>query len=160
MVELRVVQSYDLELVMSWENNPEFWPYSATSGPFTHQEVSQFIAECQDLDLHKQCRFLITDDAYDGPLGALDIFEFDPVQKSAGIGILIAEAKNRRKGIAKSAILGLGQREDIKRKIRLLWCIIHSDNERSLRLFESCDFQIQGETIYNGKKAFRLTRYL
>ncbi|MFM9984081.1 MAG: GNAT family N-acetyltransferase [Flavobacteriales bacterium] len=160
MVGLRVVNADDLDLVMKWENNPEFWPYSATSGPFTSDEVIQFIAECQDLGKHKQCRFLITDGSQNEPLGALDLFEFDAVQKSAGIGILIAEEGNRRKGVAKSAILYLTSKEDIKRNIRLLWCIIHSDNERSLRLFESCGFKMQGETIYNGKAAVRLTRYL
>jgi diamine N-acetyltransferase len=160
MVDLRVVNSEDLELVLKWENNPEFWPYSATSGPFTREEVLQFIDECNHLENHKQCRFLIISDFQDEPIGALDIFEFDAAQKTAGIGILIAEDKNRRKGIAKEAILHLATREDIKRKIRLLWCIVHCDNDRSLRLFEACDFQIKGETIYNGKKAFRLSRYL
>jgi diamine N-acetyltransferase len=160
MVGLRVVNADDLELIMKWENNPEFWPYSATSGPFTSDEVSQFIAECQDLTDHKQCRFLITNDTQREPLGALDLFEFDGVQKTAGIGILIAEDENRRKGVAKSAILYLIHKEDIKRNIRMLWCIIHVDNERSLRLFESCGFKMQVETIYNGKKAVRLTRYL
>lgn len=159
MISLRVVHPDDQDLIMQWENNPEFWPYSANSGPFTESEIAGFIEECMDLDRNGQCRYLIHAPDNLQPVGALDLFEFDPIQKTAGVGILIAEASNRRRGFARSALLQIATDIEIKKRIRLLWCIIHTDNVRSLQLFEGAGFKIQGEILYKEKKAFRLIRY-
>ncbi|MEZ4999417.1 MAG: GNAT family protein [Bacteroidales bacterium] len=46
--------------------------------------------------------------ATDGqPVGTIDLFEFDPHHLRAGIGILIAEQSDRRKGYASMALEAL-----------------------------------------------------
>jgi RimJ/RimL family protein N-acetyltransferase len=85
---LRIVSKDDFDHVFAWENNPEFWQFSASSGPYTNEEVAQFIEECKNLEKNGQCRYMIMDNI-DEALGALDIFEYDSTNKTAGICILI-----------------------------------------------------------------------
>jgi diamine N-acetyltransferase len=156
---LRIVSKDDLDKVFSWENNPEFWEFSASSGPYSEQEVVQFIEECQNLNINGQCRFMIVDHL-DTAIGALDVFEYDSANKTAGIGILIANAALRNKGFAKSALKNFLQVPETKKDLRLVWCLVHMDNIPSQKLFESCGFTISGKKLYRGKEALRYTFYI
>ncbi len=156
---LRIVSKDDFDQVFAWENNPEFWQFSASSGPYTKEEVAQFIEECKNLEKHGQCRYMIMDGTGE-PLGALDIFEYNNTNKTAGIGILIANPAQRNKGYAKSALKTFLQLPDIKKELRLVWCLVHKDNIPSQKLFESCGFTISGKKLYKGKEALRYTLYI
>ncbi len=156
---LRLVQEEDINLVLAWENNQEFWQYSATTGPFSKEEVLVFINECNNLIEHTQCRYIILSDQQEA-LGALDLFEYDEKNKTAGIGILIAEQQDRRQGYAQSAIKNCLSQPETKRNIRMLWCLVHTDNLASQKLFESCGFVVNGKKLYRGKEALRYIYYL
>ncbi len=148
-----------MDLIFDWENNSEFWKYSATSGPFSRDEVRQFIMECSDLVQHQQCRYIIISEEKE-TVGALDLFEYDEQNKSAGIGILIAQASNRRLGFAKSALSKYLSMSESKKMLRMVWCLIHTDNMASQKLFEGCGFVVSGTKLYNGKEALRYIFYL
>lgn len=78
------------------------------------------------------------------PVGAIDLFEFDPQHRRAGIGILIHDPAQRGKGFAADAlqivcgyahrVLGLHQ----------LWCNVGADNQESLALFRRAGFTMSG----------------
>ncbi|MFN0032008.1 MAG: GNAT family N-acetyltransferase [Flavobacteriales bacterium] len=156
---LRTVSEQDVDLMMKWENNPEFWPHSASAGPFTRTEVLDFIRECTDLYRHLQCRYIIATDT-DGDVGALDIFEYDEANKTAGMGIMIAEPANRRKGLARDAVLQFLALDETQRSLRLVWCLVDISNLPSQALFTHCGFAISGTKLYKGKEALRYTRYV
>jgi diamine N-acetyltransferase len=101
-----------------------------------------------DIYSSKQIRFAIV---YNGEtiseaetIGYIDLFDFDPSHRRAGVGILIGSKLHRGKGLAKEAlrlmehyafsILGLHQ----------IHCIIHRDNMRSIKLFTSAGYRKAG----------------
>jgi diamine N-acetyltransferase len=105
-IRLRPLVPDDLKLLIDWENNPEFWNVSDRSGPYTNEEIRHFMEDCMDLQKTGQLRWIITDQD-DEPLGALDIFDYDPKTKTAALGILIAAPGDRKKGYATAALTKL-----------------------------------------------------
>ena len=149
-VLLRAMEPYDLDNLYQWENDPENWFVSQTRSPYSKHILSQFIDEShKDIYEIKQLRLMITlkNTGGDGKLavGAIDLFDFDPFHRRAGIGILVARKEIRRQGIASEAlallidyafkILGLHQ----------LYCNVAKGNEASCNLFIKSGFQITGE---------------
>ena len=72
-------------------------------------------------------------------VGAVDLFEFDPQNLRAGVGILIDESF-RRRGYAKDALLTLERYTKEILHLHQLWCGISSSNTASKALFESAGY--------------------
>ncbi|MCB9205602.1 MAG: GNAT family N-acetyltransferase [Flavobacteriales bacterium] len=77
-------------------------------------------------------------------VGCIDLFEFDQHNQRAGVGILIAETENRKRGHAKEALNLLTNYCFEVLNLRQLYCHIPVDNEASLRLFSTCGFEETG----------------
>ena len=89
-------------------------------------------------------------------VGLIDLFDYDPVNLRAGIGIVIEE-KFRRKHYAENAI-GLLKEYSFKiLKLNQLYCNISEDNEQSLKLFQKTGFEISGKKLswINSEKGFK-----
>jgi diamine N-acetyltransferase len=76
-------------------------------------------------------------------IGCIDLFDFDPVNMRAGIGILISE-KFRNKGYASESLTMLINYTFNTLHLHQLYCNITSSNEVSLKLFQKHGFQIIG----------------
>jgi diamine N-acetyltransferase len=75
------------------------------------------------------------------PIGFIDLFDFDPVARSAGIGILICDAADRGKGYGARA---LQLAVDYARRflgLATLWCNIDPANAASAALFSAAGFK-------------------
>ncbi len=133
-IKLRAIEPEDLEYIFKWENDTTIWAVSNTLTPFSRYVVKQYI-ENSHLDIFesKQLR-LIIEAKFNGHankvVGSVDIFDFDPHNQRAGLGILIAETKDRGNGFAKE---------------NQLYCNITEDNKISLNLFKSAGFSICGK---------------
>jgi diamine N-acetyltransferase len=151
-IRLRPIDDHDIELLMIWENNPEFWHVSDRTGPYTREQIAAFIEDCRDLRHSGQLRWMIVD--HEGePLGALDIFDYDPKSNTAGLGILIALAEDRKKGYAGDALKALLQFYKKEKSIRSFRSLVYYDNVPSLRLFRKCGFKELGRIAFKGKPA-------
>ncbi len=73
-------------------------------------------------------------------IGAVDLFEFDPLAKHAGVGIVIS-AEHQRLGYATDALTTLASYAKSFLNIHQLWCNIEEDNHKSIALFESIGYQ-------------------
>ena len=73
-------------------------------------------------------------------VGSIDIFDFDPQHCRFGIGILIYEESDRRKGYAKEAIEAIVEYGHNTLNLKQIWATIAVDNIASIALFESCGF--------------------
>ena len=124
---------------MEWENNPENWEVSDTSQPFTKEQIDAFVNQPQSLINNKQQRFIIC--LEDKPIGCIDLFEYNEIEKRAGVGVLIADKVNRNKGYAHKALNLLKNCCSNELSIVHLFCNISSENTASIRLFEKCGFQ-------------------
>lgn len=104
LVYLRALEPEDLDLLFEVENNEEFWEVSATSMPFSRYILKQYLENShRDIYDVKQLRLVICENAGE-PVGFIDIFDFDPKNRRAALGILIINRKNRNKGYGTEAL--------------------------------------------------------
>lgn len=147
-IELRAIEPSDINLIYSWENDHEIWKVSNTLVPFSRYLLEQYILTASNSDIYsaKQLRLMI-DLIEKGDLrrtiGTLDLFDFDPHNSRAGIGILI-DSSERGKGYAKLALQELIHYAFNVLLIHQLYCNISSQNIISLKLFQDLGFQIIG----------------
>lgn len=73
-------------------------------------------------------------------VGAVDLFEYDPINRRAGIGILIYANDDRGRGYASDTLATLCRYLRDTLGLHQLWCNIGADNRASLQLFLSAGF--------------------
>ncbi len=153
---LRALEPSDVDILYYWENDTENWLISNTQSPFSRFVLEQYLASAhQDIYSVKQQRFMICGLTDNKPLGTIELFDFDPNHQRAGIGILIAEKSERKKGYASEAIDILMQYGFEVLNLRQLYCNITIDNEPSISLFQKHKFEISGnkkQWIRDGKQ--------
>lgn len=140
LCRLRAMEPSDVELMYGWENDTEIWSVSGTNAPFSRHILTKFIDQ-QSFDIFatRQMRLMI--ETADGEtIGALDIFEYDPQNLRAGIGILIHDKRHRNEGYACDAINIVCQYAREVLHLHQLWCNIGADNVASLALFRKSGF--------------------
>ncbi len=153
-VFLRALEPEDLEMLYKWENDTEIWNVSETLSPISRFILKRYLENVhKDIFATRQLRLVVQLTGTDKAVGTIDLFDFDQFHKRAGIGILIAEKDERRKGYAEEALQILVRycREILK--IHQLYCTISSENQSSTDLFMKVGFNITGtrkEWIWNG----------
>lgn len=144
-IYLRTIEPNDADVIWRWENDTSLWRVSNTKAPFSKKLILDYVNSAQDIDLNKQIRFMIVDSQTEKLLGTLDFFEYDSFHQRVGVGILIANKEDRKKGIASESIqLGL---EYIFETlcVKSVFCNILEDNIASQKLFEKIGFEKIGE---------------
>lgn len=144
-VVLRAVEPSDSNIIFEWENNEQNWQLSNTLSPFSMHTIEQYI-EIADRDIYenKQLRLMIDDLSSDKTIGSIDLFEFDPYHLRAGVGILINDISDRRKGFASESLeLLIGYCKN-HLALKQLFCSIGEKNKSSIQLFESKGFTRTG----------------
>jgi diamine N-acetyltransferase len=147
ITQLRAIEPNDIDLIYQWENNAEIWQISNTLTPFSRSIIKQFINNAHlDIFQAKQLRLMIDkiDKKPTETVGTIDLFDFDPFHKRAGIGILIAEEKDRQKGYASDALDVLINYCFSVLQLHQLYCNISCDNISSIKLFENKGFKLIG----------------
>ena len=151
-IRLRAIEPEDLDLLYKWENDTSVWYLSNTLIPFSKFTLSQYIESArQDIYEAKQLRLIIEFKAEKRPVGAIDLFEFDPFNLRAGVGILISNKEDRKKGYASEALETLIQYCFDILLLKQLYCNITEDNTDSLQLFIKHGFVIAGEKSRGSK---------
>jgi len=143
-IKLRPLEPEDLEMLYTWENDPLIWEVSNTLVPFSKYMLEQYILDAQqDIYTTKQFRLIIETSEGDA-VGAIDLFGFDPLNQRAGIGILIHQPGERRKGYATDALLLMCTYAENVLGLHQLFANITAGNEASLALFQKCGFTLSG----------------
>lgn len=143
---LRAPEPEDLELLYIWENDTSMWQLSNTLTPFSRYTLKKYIESSSDSIYESgQLRLMIELESTGITIGTIDLFDFDPFNQRAGLGILIADEGERRKGYAKMAIEALIDYAFGRLKLHQLYCNILTDNTKSINLFESMGFKITGK---------------
>lgn len=140
-INLRSLEPEDLELLYEWENNEAYWIISNTTVPFSKFTLKRYL-ENSHKNIYEagQLRLMIelADDRK--AIGTIDLFDFDPFHKRAGLGILIADEKERRKGYASMALRALIDYCFNTLQLHQLYCNILSNNCESIDLFRKLGF--------------------
>ena len=144
-IYLRTIEPSDAQLMLKWENNPDNWAVSNTMVPFSEHLILQYVNSAQDIFATKQLRFIICLQENDKPIGTIDLFEYDPLNQKAGIGVLIDEVSERNKGYANEAVQLMIRYSFERLDLHQLFCNIFESNEHSIRLFEKNGFKKTGQ---------------
>jgi diamine N-acetyltransferase len=143
-LHLRTLEPTDIDLLYGWENDRQIWPVSNTVTPFSRFILEQYILNShQDIYTTKQLRLMIELSANNQTIGAVDLFDFDPGHQRVGLGILINK-ENRGKGYSKEALNLVIDYCFNTLMVHQIFCNIGSDNEISMKLFQSLGFEIVG----------------
>ena len=103
-VYLRAVEPSDLPLLYEWENDVDNWEVSHTTEPFSKALLEKFIeTSAQGLYGNRQERLMVVENGTNKTVGAVDIFDFDPQHRRAGIGLLI-DKRFRNNGYGLEAV--------------------------------------------------------
>jgi diamine N-acetyltransferase len=142
-LKLRAVEPDDVDLLLEWENDPSIWKVSNTLAPFSRFEIEEYVLDAKrDIFAARQLRLMIDLLLPNGKIrtiGTIDLFDFDPVNLRAGIGIMI-RSEYRGEGYAPEALrLMIGYSTEVLH-LHQLYCNISAENEISIRLFEKTGF--------------------
>jgi diamine N-acetyltransferase len=140
-IKLRALEPEDLELLYEWENNDSYWSISNTVSPFSRYTLKRYLENShKNIFETGQLRLMIEHIEDKVTIGTIDIFEFDPFHKRAGIGILIAKESYRRKGYGSMALNCLIRYCFKTLHLHQLYCNILADNFVSMDLFKKHGF--------------------
>jgi len=140
-IYFRALESSDLDLLYHCENDQRIWKISNTQTPFSRDTLAQYLEiSHQDIYTTKQLRLLVCLKDTHEAIGTIDLFEFDPAHARVGVGILIFE-KYRSNGFAFESIQLLKQYAFEVLLVNQLYCNIAASNDKSIALFEKCNFE-------------------
>lgn len=147
ILALRALEPTDLDVLYRWENNEELWHTSATITPYSRKQLWDYI-ENYDGDIFKsrQLRLIIEEIATKEVVGTIDLYDIDPINRRAYVGILIdPSCQGRGYGAISLQIL----ESYVKRYIGLhqLIAIVATTNYNSLKLFEKSNYKKAGKLI-------------
>ena len=143
-IYLRTIEPTDAAIMLQWENNTDNWAVSNTLVPFSEHLILHYVNSAQDIFETKQLRFIICLSANHKPIGTIDLFEYDPLHRRAGLGVLIDEVSERNKGYADEALKLMIQYSWDRLNLHGLFCNIFESNEYSIKLFEKNGFEKTG----------------
>ena len=144
-ISLRAPEAEDLEVLYRWENDTSLWHLSHTVAPLSRYVLKQYLeVAVKDIYETRQLRLMIQLRDTGRLVGAIDLFEFDPYNRRAGVGILIADRADRGQGYAREALETLKQYAFSVLQLHQLWCNIGPANAESLKLFEASGFRKAG----------------
>ena len=153
-ISLRAPEPEDLDLLYLWENESSVWQVSGTLTPFSRYILKQYLERAaKDIYEQKQLRLIIQLKDSHRPLGAVDLFDFDPHHHRAGIGILIADPSDRRQGYARETLETMIAYCFETLHLHQLYCNIAAGNLASIKLFKEAGFSESGrkkDWIFNG----------
>ena len=152
LIQLRALEPSDLDLLYQWENDASIWSVSGTLAPFSRFVLEQYLASShQDIYSNKQLRLMIDLTANDDEgesesrgIGCIDLFDFDPKNRKAGVGILIADRADRGNGYATEALNLLVDYGFDVLDLHQIYSNVRVDNENSVALFKKVGFEITG----------------
>ena len=143
-VVLRALEPEDLSFLYIVENDIANWEVSETKIPFSKYLLHEYLNNIGD-DIVKtgQLRLIVEDVKSKESIGIVDLFDFDPINRRSGVGIVINK-EIRLKGIGTEV---LGILENYCRKtlnIHQLYCDIQANNILSIEFFEKNGFNKSG----------------
>lgn len=136
---LRALEPTDLDFLYTLENDTSVWHVGNTLTPYSRFVLEHYL-ENAALDIYtiKQLRLVICDNEQEA-IGAIDLFDFDPLHRRAGIGIVVA-APYRGKGHAAEALQLLLHYCQHTLQLHQVYCSVTATNHISVKLFKNASF--------------------
>ena len=142
---LRALEPEDLDFVHRIENDEDFWELSTTLTPYSKFIIKDYLENVhRDIFEVKQLRLAICRNSSEEILGMIDLFDYDPKHRRAGIGIIISSNAERGRGYGAEALKLITTYSFTHLDMHQLYANILEDNERSIKLFSNMGFEKVG----------------
>ena len=139
---LRALEPEDLVFIYHIENDETIWEVSNTQTPYSKFLITQYLENAhQDIYEAKQLRLAICKNESLEAIGLIDLFDFDPKNKRAGVGIIIQNEVDRNKGFGKEALGLMINYAFHQLQLHQLYANIGTENLPSLSLFTTFGFE-------------------
>lgn len=140
-VFLRALEPEDLDFIYEIENDETIWNVSNTNTPYSKFLIRQYLENAHhDIFEAKQLRLAICKNDTETPIGLIDLFDFDPNNNRAGIGIVIKENQDRNSGFGSESLALLINYSFSKLNLHQLFANIDPQNSASITLFTKFGF--------------------
>ncbi len=141
---LRAVDPEDLDFLYELENNPSLWEVGNTITPYSKFTLREYLENAhRDIYEVKQLRLAICN-LSDNIKGVVDLYDFDPYHKRAGVGVVISSEADRAQGLATSALQLMVDYAFQHLRLHQLYASVSADNVASKKLFEKLRFRESG----------------
>jgi diamine N-acetyltransferase len=138
---LRALEPEDLDFLYALENDTTIWEISNTLKPYSRAVLKEYLDNAhRDIFEVKQLRLCVCN-AKKERVGLIDLFDFDPKHKRAGLGIIILNPEERNKGVGSEAISLLLEYAFGVLELHQVYANILEDNLPSIHLFEKLGFE-------------------
>lgn len=143
-LRLRAVEPEDIDFMLAVENDEDIWRYGCAVAPLSRHAIMNY-ALSYDADPFAagQLRLIITDATSGEAAGIADLYEISAAESRSFVGIMIVDGY-RHSGIGTEALHMLSDYAARVLNLHQLAARIHTDNEPSIRLFESAGFRLAG----------------
>lgn len=143
-IKLRSLEPNDLDELFDIENDTSLWDISNTHAPYSRDLLSKYLEEsAKDIYEAKQLRLVVSPIESDELIGLVDLFQFEPHHRRAGVGIIIKK-EHQGKGVATQAVELMTQYAFKFLGLHQLFAHIPLKNPGSRQLFEKAGFSHTG----------------
>lgn len=142
-IKLRALEPSDIDFLFSIENKTKYWHLSDTLQPFSKHLLQHYL-EHSHLGIYeaKQLRLVISSSS-DKAYGLIDLYDFNPMHRRAGLGIILHE-DFQGQGYGKTAIQLMLDYAFTTLDLHQVYVTITSENAKSIQLFENLGFELVG----------------
>ncbi|MGB5382982.1 MAG: GNAT family N-acetyltransferase [Lutimonas sp.] len=144
IIYLRALEPEDLDFLFEVENDVKNWEVSTTQKPFSRKDLKDYLLNSnKDIYEVKQLRLVIERKSDNKSVGLIDLFDFDPYNKRAGLGILIKE-EFQHMGFASSSIELFNDYAFRYVDLNQIYAHVPANNNASVALFTKMGFVKSG----------------
>ncbi|MGB5228789.1 MAG: GNAT family N-acetyltransferase [Eudoraea sp.] len=142
--KLRALEPSDLEFLYELENNSDIWEISGTITPYSRHVLKLYLDNAhRDIYEVKQLRLAICNEL-NKVIGLIDLFDFDPKHRRAGIGIVILDKADRNNGHGSEALSLLCNYAFTVLNLNQVYANVGEENQSSIQLFKKMGFILSG----------------
>lgn len=153
---LRNLEPDDLTFFMAVENDTSLWNVCETRVPFSRFTLERILeADVPDIFSRGQLRLVICMKKSGKAIGFVDFFDFSPLHRRTGMGIVVYPEKYRGRGYAEEAVHLALDYAFPAFNLHQVWADVPAGNIPSNKLFSSLGFDMCGvrpQWLFHGEK--------
>ena len=138
---LRAPESRDVELIYTWENDPERLLHGRTGLPYSRETIEDYVSNYNETALGSgNLRFIVVKNESKEACGIIDLYDIDFSSRKAFTSVYI-DIDNRNQGLGKQAIADIISFGRDHLGLNQIVAVISTENQVSVKLFESAGFK-------------------
>lgn len=141
---LRAAERSDIPVMVPWLNDYGMSRFITTRAPMSVAQEERWFDGMLERQGANAWFFVICRHGDDTPVGTLGLFEVDPTNGSAGIGISLGDPANFGQGLGTDALEALLDFGFGRLRLERLWLDVYDFNERAIRSYEKAGFVREG----------------